>query len=594
METVLVENGQKRLWRALLAATAIVALALMRMPSAGAAPQPAGTPNVLTVNTVEDSDDGVCAPLTALTDCTLREAINAANLSPGTISFDLPGAAPHTIDVLSALPDIGSGVVVDGTTQPDFAGHPVVELVGPGGDQAFNGLRLLNAQGSTVRGLVLGQFGYAIVVQGGSGNRVEGNYVGTDSTGTEARRNVVGVKVTSADDTVIGGTAAGAGNVISGNLFGIATGITSQFSPYSNGTQIEGNLIGTDATGTRALGNGSGLQISGDDGVTIGGSSAAAGNVISANNYGLTLGYSSSVVQSNLIGTDATGTIALGNTQAGIAIGGSPTSVPSSMIGGRAGTGANTIANNGAGILVSSPANASILSNSIYGNGPTELGIDLVENRRGVTVNDHGDADDGANGLQNYPDISSVRPAGTGTVVDGTLDSHPSSTYLVQLFANPTCHSSGHGEGKRYLGEVDVTTDADGSASFSDTLTFALAASDVVTATATDAAGNTSEFSACAQLQNQPPRADAGPDQTVDSSADFFLDAAASSDPDGQPLTYQWEQIGGPAAVIADPRSARTQVKGVTGAATLTFRLTVTDASGATGTDDITVSVRPK
>jgi K319-like protein len=98
--------------------------------------------------------------------------------------------------------------------------------------------------------------------------------------------------------------------------------------------------------------------------------------------------------------------------------------------------------------------------------------------------------------------------------------------------------------------------------------------------------------SAQVTVANSPPLADAGADQTVNSGANFTLDATGSSDPDQDPLAYLWEQVSGPPAVIRDPGSAQTIVEGVTGPSTLEFRVTATDTSAAPGTDNVLVTVR--
>jgi hypothetical protein len=140
----------------------------------------------------------------------------------------------------------------------------------------------------------------------------------------------------------------------------------------------------------------------------------------------------------------------------------------------------------------------SILSNSIHSNGTTvkHLGIDLGAdlNTDGVTPNDAGDGDTGANNLQNFPVITmAVSTAGT-TNVQGTLNSTPDQTFNLQFFSNQTCDAAGNGEGQTFLGSTSVTTDANGNASFNTTLATATSAGQFVTATATDAPSNTSEF----------------------------------------------------------------------------------------------------
>jgi len=92
---------------------------------------------------------------------------------------------------------------------------------------------------------------------------------------------------------------------------------------------------------------------------------------------------------------------------------------------------------------------------------------------------------------------------------------------------------------------------------------------------------------------NDVPTASAGPDQTVEHDTDFTL-TGSGSDVDGGNLTYAWTQIQGPVAVIRDPDEDETVVEGVEGPATLVFRLTVTDPSGASSSDEVTVTVNPK
>lgn len=348
---------------------------------------------------------------------------------------------------------------------------------------------------------------------GASNTTLAGNYIGTNAAGTLALPNgggLVGdgVSVNVASDTVIGGAAVGAGNVISGN---VSTGINTSFSLR---TVIQGNLIGTDAKGAAALPNRTGIIDEQDLSTVIGGASPGARNVISGNVAGLLImaGTRLTSVSGNLIGTDITGAVPLGNGQSGIAI---VLSSTSNTIGGE-GMLSNVIAYNGsAGVAIgrgSSDTSSGnrVSDNSIHDNGG--LGIDLGSD--GVTANDPGDADVGPNNLQNFPVLTSAVSDGITTLIRGTLDSSPGATFSIEFFASPSCDSSGYGEGQTFLGATSVTTDASGRASFQ-VLVASGAANRVVTATATDSAGNTSEFSACvsatfASLPSSVPTLDSG------------------------------------------------------------------------------------
>ncbi len=219
----------------------------------------------------------------------LRQAILNSDLFIGgtsTIDFAIPGQGVQTIAPLSPLPSITDPVLIDGFSQPGYAGTPLIELSGAGAGGG-NGLEITCA-GASVRGLDINGFasGAAILIDGASatGNWIYGNELGTDPTGSEAVRNLYGVQLLDgASDNTIGTNdggsgGAGEGNLISGNL---AAGVQVAGSQLN---QIAGNLIGTDATGTLALANGTGIEITtGAYDNTVGGATAAAGNVIAFN-----------------------------------------------------------------------------------------------------------------------------------------------------------------------------------------------------------------------------------------------------------------------------------------------------------------------
>ena len=324
---------------------------------------------------------------------------------------------------------------------------------------------------------------------------LKGNYIGTDATGTLKLGNMYGVSIGGA--ATIGGTEPGAGNVISGNdQAGVFLG-----SGITNGAKVKGNFIGTDASGTLPLGNFTGVDLQASQ-VVVGGSEPGARNVISGNLIGLSLGGSTSVafnvVQGNLIGTDATGTAPLPNIGEGVTI----REGSDNRFGGDAPGEGNTVAFNGSGVTVIFPnggpligVNNSIRGNSIFSNAT--LGIDLLSSIPFVTPNDAGDADEGANHLQNFPVLSSITNVAGGTNVKGTLDSKPNTQFAINFYTDLACDPSGNGEGARPFGTTTVTTDANGKAAIDITLAGLLAARRTITATATDPAGNTSEFSPC-------------------------------------------------------------------------------------------------
>jgi hypothetical protein len=335
------------------------------------------------------------------------------------------------------------------------------------------------------------------VSYGVSGVAIEGNYVGTDSTGeTSLGQYNSGIFIGDASDVTIGGTAKGAGNLISGNPYGYGI-FAYNYSGTPGSNVIQGNLIGTDATGTVALPNGAGGIYITESGDVIGGTNNA-GNVISGNvGNGLTLSSNATdtLVEGNSIGTDVTGTIPLGNGADGVRIVGNTAS--NNTIGGTAAGAGNIIAFNGGPGVGLSPGysffpysvNNAMLSNSIYGNAG--LGIDINED--GVTPNTPGGPHAGPNDLQNYPVLLAAAGRGGKTAIKGTLNSTPSTTFTVQFFASAAADPSGYGQGQYYLGSTTVTTDSSGNASFQ--VTFKLQTGTVVSATATDPDGNTSEFS---------------------------------------------------------------------------------------------------
>jgi hypothetical protein len=361
---------------------------------------------------------------------------------------------------------------------------------------------------SEARNIISGNQDDGVEISGNlaTDNQVLGNFVGTDENGTADLGNSNdGVEISSgADDNTIGGTAAGARNILSGNG---GDGVQIIGGLLATGNEVLGNFIGTKANGNEALGNtGDGVDISQAEGNTVGGTVAAARNVISANaGDGVVIfgdEATGNKVQGNFIGTGANGTTALGNDD-GVAISSGNDSTIGSAIGSAIGStaGGNTIAHNDQdGVLVFGglAVGNRILSNSIFSNGETS--IDLgggTEDSFGVTANDEDDPDATApasnNHRQNFPVITSAIKFSTGfTTISGTLNSNPGETFTVQCFvAAPD--SSGHGEGQILVAQdTTVTTDSGGDDSFSCVTSFPVVVGQAVTATATNTSGTAS------------------------------------------------------------------------------------------------------
>jgi len=325
---------------------------------------------------------------------------------------------------------------------------------------------------------------------------IQGNYIGTDVTGTVDLGNTRwGIYVDDAGSATIGGTATGAGNLISGNDLG---GI---YASNSGSVTVQGNIIGLNAAGTAKLANtGPGIYLNTGAASTIGGNTSSARNIISGNaTYGIDVESSPTgghVIKGNYIGVGADGVTLLGNTSAGIYI-----NANNAQVGGKTSGDGNVIAGNGgAGIAVAGGTGNLIYRNSILSN--TGLGIDLGND--GVTANDYNDGDGGANYLNNYAVITSAVVNGTSTTITGSIEwyAHATAdTIYIEFFSSPTADATGYGEGKTYLGAATVTTDPNsGDATFSLTVT-GVTVGDYITAVAnveTSAIG-ASEFSKAVQ-----------------------------------------------------------------------------------------------
>ncbi len=451
--------------------------------------------------------------------------------------YTQPGSSPNT------LPDGNDAVLL-------------VELDGTNLPAASSGLELLGT-GSTIQGLVINRAAAssscAVVLGGGGGHVVAGNFIGTDAAGAGARPNQAGICIASPNN-LVGGDFPAARNLISGNAqagvsleggddnavrgnfigtdrtgmlalangragvswSGLALGVVGGISPgdrnvisgnlagievFAPGVVIQGNYIGTDPSGTRRVPNQSHGILTYADGGLIGGDGSGAGNLISGNGVAgiLVQGGSANSIQGNRIGTDVTGTLPLPNAFFGIDVQFGFQIPVDNVIGGTTAAAGNVVAFNGTGgIAVTNAQGTTIRFNRIFRNaanlGFPGLGIDLDDD--GVTPNDDGDTDVGANGLQNFPLIHSVTTDATSTRVQGTFRGAPNTAVTLDFYwSECNLRPRDFLEGENHFHQFLLVTDAAGLAEFDSTVGVPIPDGAPVSATATDTDGNTSEFS---------------------------------------------------------------------------------------------------
>jgi parallel beta-helix repeat protein len=350
---------------------------------------------------------------------TLRRAILLANANPGTtITFSITGAGSngvHTIRPTSALPRItADGTVVDGTTQTARSNSnpygPEIELdfSSSGGYDYYDGGGILvEASNCVIKGLVINRFvGAGIYIRGiwtGSSydrvtnNKVEACYIGTDATGTAAsvlfnndysQHSMYGIKILEANTSTIGGNSnrnviSGVGVSSTGNTVSPSAGIQVQ---NSDGNLIQNSHIGTNAVGNGCIPNRAGIVVTKSHDNNIGGSVLAARNVVSGNKLnGIFLReVSGTKIRDNYIGTDASGTQALGNGLAGVELSDSSDNTIGEL---GNGTGNIISGNRWWGVYISGTDTVSS-RNSVAGNsiGTDEFGITAIPNLLGISI----------------------------------------------------------------------------------------------------------------------------------------------------------------------------------------------------------------
>jgi CSLREA domain-containing protein len=452
------------------------------------------------------------------------------NISDGVFINDSPnntigGSAPNAGNLISNNGDDGVDISFANATSNIVRGNKI-------GTDANGNLNYGNGSDGVeiFGGANQNEIGGASANDGNqiSGNGVHGVFItgaGTDQN--RVQENLIGANVTR--------SAA-----IPNGLDGVHINNAAQSNVVKQ-NRIEGNtrhgvgIVGVPAGATTVLNEvllnfiGSSTLPNGVDGINL--SAGARFSLLSGNSVGNNLNNGITITGPSNDNTVTANSI-LGNLGAGIEVSAGSTA---NIIGGTIPAATNSIYGNGGsgvliaggvatmvrrnviafnvgdGVMVGGGLGNSILTNSIYLNGLPNataangsLGIDLfapTDPPSGVTPNDAGDGDTGANNLQNYPVLTSTTRLGGNVTIAGTLNSTANATYTVEFFSNVAVDPSGHGEGQTFIGSTMVTTNATGNAGFSYTGTLSAPCGKFITATATDPAGNTSEFS---QLLTMP------------------------------------------------------------------------------------------
>ncbi len=574
----------------------------------------------------------------------LRQAIldsNAASGKTNTIDFAIPGGGVRMIAPLSALPPIARSVLIDGFSQPGYAGTPVIELSGSRAGLA-DGLTI-TGPGVTVRGLDIGGFsqgtGVLITGTGATGTVITANDVGTDPTGTRALSNQFGVRILAgASGNLVGGTDAAAGNLIAFNsgpgvdvegdsslgnritanrIFadgdsgalrfdafsdvyvslpqgllnssgqsetlearfqttggGVILGYQS-VSPYSGGYPSDGSVsllyVGTDGklySGSSDSASGSAFQVNSNapvndgqwhnvalvldgsartvtlylDGQLVGSASGSFPSISgSFDQVGIGFANGRPATYGGWYGFE--GQISDVRVWSGVRTAGEisqdRTTAPS---GTEPGLKADYPFNDGQGLTAydQTPSHNDGTLAGPWGFSlptwvaPTGEAIDLGGD--GITYNSSSPRQ-GPNSFQNFPIVV--------TTADGKLQgrlsgSAPDTTFQIDVFASSAFGPGGAGQAQDYLGSLEVTTDSQGQVLFVVPFT-PPAGLPVVTASATDPDGNTSEVSAARQATLQAPAQYLRlvPGQPLIFSA-ASGDGITLQDPDAGPLAPQW------------------------------------------------------
>lgn len=570
--------------RSALLLFAIVAAVVVAMPSLQHPGSVQADVTTFTVTSTADTDGATCG-----VDCTLRQAINAANANGNpeeldVIEFEILGAGPHIIGVASVLPTVSQAVHIRGESQPGAScgipGRSILIEIREDSATAFNGIEMSHngPLGSILSGVAVTNFAQNGVRITGGPHTLRCSHIGVDAAGTTVVANGFnGVSMSQATGATIGGDSTSARNVITGNE-------TSQIFAVSvaDGLTIKNNYFGVLADGlTRMPVSANDLNLSSSSNASIS-SNLFAGSPTSGAVFVQGTGSGHSFT-GNTIGVDATGVAFSPRSTGGIQFTASAGRVITDhQVGGTApGEGNRIVVGISAGVALHTIGTGVISGVAIRGNDidathpAGAMGIDLIPLSTNVGVvlpNDDLDADDGPNGLQNFPVLSAA--SDVISTVNGTLDSTPNQAFDIDIFAGDACGLDR--TGKRYLGSVALQSNSGGHATFSASNLAAFGADEGISATATDAAGNTSEFSACLTVGTKTVTTLA-PTEAVAGSADTLVTVTGTTFENGDTVTFAGDLV---ATTFVNPTTLQFTVTTAMKAAAGTVFVEVQGAAG--------------
>lgn len=491
------------------------------------------------VNSNNDVDAGDCN----FVHCSLREAINASNGVPGkqNINFQIaPAGSLQTISPTSALPTVTDPVTINGLTQ--CAEQLCIEINGAGAGASVNGLTI-TAGSSTVQALVINRFtASGILMQTGGGNELNAMYIGTNAAGTAAGpgNTLNGVNIINSSGNTI------QNSLLSGN------GVAGVQVAGSSSSTISYSYIGTNFSGTAAIPNALGVNVRLTSTFTT-----IINNIISGNSgAGVQFGDGATINQvvRNFIGTQADGVSPLGNGGDGVLFALSAPNLPDgNVVGGTAGTSTgactglcNVIAfNSGSGVKVTDSKRNQVQRNSIHDNAVKGISLNAGAGNQGIPA----------------PVLTAAGTDGVNLSVQGVLSTGaPAGTvYTIEFFDSATCGPpAGFGQGAVWIGSVVVTTIAGGNANIDKYTVQAFPYAGIVghqiTATATDANGNTSEFSGCRALTS---KLDSDGDGCPDAKESQGAGTQASGGDRNSLLQWDWFDVPVPALSPSDSSGTR-------------------------------------